>query len=108
MYQPAISWRDGKPIMTRSTAYNNWCKYFPIDNLDGYDHIDFDKRVGLWLRLDLQERFDVDDCIKSFQDMLCSYYDADDNNVEIMEATINEYVTTYQDGKIYFILKNLD
>jgi len=46
--------------------------------------------------------------IKSFQDQLARFYGANDNNVQIREATINKVVKSYSEGKIYYIIKNVE
>ena len=58
----------------KTQAYLNWCKIFKslINQVkDQIPNIDDSKRIGLWLRFDHFEKFDVSNFIKAVQD---SYY----------------------------------
>ena len=98
----------GKLRTVTSDEYRNWQNSFPNYIIANEDHIDWDRKIYLWLRFDALERFDADNMIKSFQDQLARQYNANDNNVQIREATINKVVKSYGEGKIYYIIRNVD
>jgi len=98
----------GKLRTVTSDEYRNWQNSFPNYAIANEDHIDWDRKIYLWLRFDALERFDADNMIKSFQDQLARQYNANDNNVQIREATINKVVKSYGEGRIYYIIRNVD
>jgi len=97
----------GKLRTVTSDEYRNWQNSFPNYAISNEDHIDWNKKIYLWLRFDALERFDADNMIKSFQDQLARFYGANDGNVQIREATINKVVKSYGEGRIYYIIKNV-
>jgi len=99
---------NGKLKTVTSDEYRNWQNSFPNYAISNENHIDWNSKIYLWLRFDALERFDADNMIKSFQDQLARQYNANDNNVQIREATINKVVKSYGEGKIYYIIRNVD
>jgi len=45
---------------------------------------------------------------KSAIDQIARQYNANDGNVQIREATINKIVKSYGEGRIYYIIRNVD
>jgi len=98
----------GKLRTVTSDEYRNWQNRFPNEAISHEEHIDWSKKIYLWLRFDAVERTDTDNLIKTFQDQISKYYGASDGNVQIREATVNKIVSSFKDGKIYYIIKNID
>ena len=98
----------GKLRTVTSDEYRNWQNRFPNEAISHEEHIDWSKKIYLWLRFDAVERTDTDNLIKTFQDQISKFYGASDGNVQIREATVNKVVDYFKDGKIYYIIKNVD
>lgn len=108
MYEPVISKITGEAIDIKTVAYKAWIRTFPNFELKGYEHVDFNKPVGIWIRFDCLSKFDCDGLIKSFIDQVARHYNnGEDENVHVMEATVNSYVESYAEGKIYFKIYNI-
>lgn len=104
--QAVTDYNTGKPRVVNSNGYKNWIERFPNHQFKDYDEIDFNKKVYIWLKWDCLERFDAgDNFIKTFKDQLCRYHNVDDRNIMIMRSDVNKYVDSYDEGKIYYILK---
>ena len=94
----------------KTQAYLNWCKIFKglINQVKKQiPDIDDNKKIGLWLRFDHFEKFDVSNFIKAVQDRICQELGLEDNKVQIMECKTNKYITDVRDSRIYFYIKNL-
>jgi len=98
----------GKLRTVTSDEYRNWQNRFPNEAISHEEHIDWSKKIYLWLRFDAVERTDTDNLIKTFQDQISKFYGVSDGNVQIREATVNKIVSSFKDGKIYYIIKNVD
>lgn len=86
-------------------SYKKWKQNFPKDQFPAELNIDFDKPVFIWMYFDHQERYDVANFHKTFIDMLCSHYNVDDRNVNIMRCCTSNYVKDCRDGKIHFAIR---
>ena len=94
----------------KTPAYLNWCKIFKglINQVkDQIPNIDDSKKIGLWLRFDHFEKFDVSNFIKAVQDRITQELGIEDNKVQIMECKTNNYITDVRDSRIYFYIKNI-
>ena len=89
-----------------SKAYNIWRSKFPKNQFPKEIDVDFTKPVSIWMYFDHLEKFDVTNMQKSFIDMLCHNYGVDDSNVNIMRCCTLNHVNTYEEGKIYYCIKN--
>lgn len=103
--------RNRKPVMTKSKDYINWldsfldeCSERQVSTLG----VDFSKPVGIWLYYSHLEKFDVTNFIKATIDALCLYFGEDDRNIEIMTCRTFKNVDTYEKGKTYFYIANID
>lgn len=90
----------------KSDAYKTWIRKFPMEQLDGWDNIDWDKKVKLYLVFNCLDKFDTDNLIKSFQDRLVEFYGVDDNKI-VLGSVDKNVVNSYEEGKIYFYLENV-
>lgn len=99
---------NGKMKTVTSDEYRRWQNNFPNETVSNEDHIDWDSKIYIWLRFDALEKMDCDNMCKSIIDQIARNYDADDRNVQIREATINNIVDSYSEGRIYYIIKNVD
>lgn len=95
----------GEVKMRRSAKYNNWCNAFPIEQLPKVDHIDFTKRVDIWLEFDHLNKFDCHNLHKSLIDTACKYWGVNDNNVQLMRCVTRKYVKDVKDARIYICIK---
>lgn len=68
--------------------------------------LDYNKKTYLWLKYDCLPKFDAgDNFIKAFKDELARAYNVDDKNIMLMRSDVNEFVNSYSDGKIYYIIR---
>lgn len=107
MYEPIT-----KTKWVKTKAFKYWCDHFPYFLMPSEEelNIDFSKPVKLYLAYDHKANADVQNYHKSAIDMIFKYYGQNDNvinEVEIINKT-NKHVNDYAEGKIYFLLKNVD
>jgi prophage antirepressor-like protein len=107
MYEPLT-----KTKWVKTKAFKYWCDHFPYFLMPSEEEltIDFSKPVKLYLAYDHKANADVQNYHKSAIDMIFKYYGQNDNvinEVEIVNKT-NKHVNDYAEGKIYFLLKNVD
>ena len=93
----------------RTDAYNRWINKFPNYILkNNFGNIDLNKPTKLWLKFDCLQKFDVDGMIKSIQDQIVRALGfTDDNNIELGSIERNKIVNSYNEGKIYILMKNV-
>ena len=99
---------NGKMKTVTSDEYRRWQNNFPNEIISHEEHIDWDSKIYIWLRFDAIESMDCDNMCKSIIDQIARKYGTDDRNVQIREATINKVVNSYSDGRVYYIIKNVE
>jgi len=99
---------NGKMKTVTSDEYKRWQNNFPNHVVSNEGHIDWDKKIYIWLRFDAIESMDCDNMCKSIIDQIARQYNANDGNVQIREATINKVVKSYGEGRIYYIIRNVE
>lgn len=104
-YTPNID-RFGNLKLKRTASYNQWLNKFKteMDKLGSLD-INFDNEVDVYLYFDHMERFDCHNFQKSIFDALSKHFDVDDSCFHLKLCDTNEYVDSYEDGKIYFCIR---
>ena len=103
-----LKWSYEAKKLVTSYPYSQWKKNFPVSELVDLSHIDWDKKVYIWLMYDCMDKFDSSNLSKAVIDRVCSYLGVDDGNVELMSGKVNKYVSGYKDSKIYYIIKNAE
>lgn len=102
--------KDGTVV--KSDAYNYWIDNFPKKDLEPIDsfneRVDKTKPMKLFLAFEKKKEHDLDNLIKSFQDMLATVYGFDDRLVEAYIIKKMDDVDTYEEGKIYYWIVNDD
>ncbi|OOO66758.1 hypothetical protein BS638_06425 [Clostridium tepidum] len=100
-------WTTGEPKIVNREAYKKWQRDFPRHELDKEGlELDYNKKTYLWLKYDCLPKFDAgDNFIKAFKDELARAYNVDDKNIMLMRSDVNEFVNSYSDGKIYYIIR---
>lgn len=107
LFETKIDLFTDKLITTKTVAYRRWLNDFPLEELKGFENVDWSKEVNLYLKFVAKEGYDADNLIKSFVDTLSKYYNkGEDNTVQIKEAVIIDRCKNYNDGKIYFYMCN--
>lgn len=107
LFETKIDLFTDRLITTKTVAYRRWLNDFPLEELKGFEDIDWTKEVNLYLKFIAKEGYDADNLIKSFVDTLSKYYNkGEDNTVQIKEAVIIDRCKNYNDGKIYFYMCN--
>ena len=107
LFETKIDLFTDRLITTKTVAYRRWLNDFPLEELKGFEDIDWSKEVNLYLKFVAKEGYDADNLIKSFVDTLSKYYNkGEDNTVQIKEAVIIDRCKNYNDGKIYFYMCN--
>ena len=107
LFETKIDLFTDKLITTKTVAYRRWLNDFPIEQIEGFENVDWSKEVNLYLKFVAKEGYDADNLIKSFVDTLSKYYNkGEDNTVQIKEAVIIDRCKNYNDGKIYFYMCN--
>ena len=99
---------NGKMKTVTSDEYRRWQNNFPNEVISHEEHIDWNSKIYIWLRFDAIESMDCDNMCKSIIDQIARFYNANDNNVQIREATINKVVKSYGEGQIYYIIRNVE
>lgn len=107
MFEPYVY--DGKLNTRKTEGYKNWINNFPNDLIiDSFSNVDLNKPTKLWLKFDALDKFDRDNLVKSIQDQIVRALGfKDDNNIDLGSVEINKRVSSYKDGKIYLLLKNI-
>ncbi|MDN4093557.1 BRO family protein [Brevibacillus agri] len=115
-YHPFSENRQYKPLTenkwVKTPEYKQWCDYFPYYLMPSEEElgIDWNKPIKMYLAYDHIKKFDVSNFHKSAIDMIFKFYGQDDNiinEIQFVNKT-NRYVNTYRDGKIYFLLVNVE
>ena len=107
LFETKIDLFTDRLITTKTVAYRRWLNDFPLEELKGFEDIDWSKEVNLYLKFVAKEGYDADNLIKSFVDTLSKYYNkGEDNTVQIKEAVIIDRCKDYNEGKIYFYMCN--
>ncbi|MFR5265334.1 ORF6N domain-containing protein [Clostridium sp.] len=107
LFETKIDLFTDRLITTKTVAYRKWLDKFPIEQIKGFENVDWSKEVNLYLKFVAKEGYDADNLIKSFVDTLSKYYNkGEDNTVQIKEAVIIDRCKDYNEGKIYFYMCN--
>lgn len=107
LFETKIDLFTDKLITTKTVAYRRWLNDFPLEQIEGFENVDWSKEVNLYLKFVAKEGYDADNLIKSFVDTLSKYYNkGEDNTVQIKEAVIIDRCKDYNEGKIYFYMCN--
>ncbi|NKF05290.1 hypothetical protein J1C67_14485 [Clostridium gasigenes] len=88
-----------------SNEYRSWKDNFPVEDIPDLSHIDFTKKVNIWMYFDHKEKMDVPNFSKSLIDAICSHIGVNDNKVQLQQCVSNEYINRFSDGKTYFVMK---
>jgi len=99
---------NGKLKTITSDEYRRWQNNFPNEIISHEEHINWNEKIYIWLRFDAIESMDCDNMCKSAIDQIARQYNANDGNVQIREATINKVVKSYGEGRIFYIIKNVE
>lgn len=91
----------------RTDAYNKWWDSFPIQILDKFKDVDFNKPICAIYYYDHLERFDTHNFNKALTDRIASYFAIDDHCIRSMYCKTNKLVNKYEDGKIYIYICNI-
>lgn len=107
LFETKIDPFTDKLITTKTAMYRKWLDKFPIEQIKGFETVDWSKEVNLYLKFVAKNKYDADNLIKSFVDTLSKFYNkGEDNTVQIKEAVIIDRCKSYNDGKIYFYMCN--
>ncbi len=107
LFETKIDLSTDRLITTKTAMYRKWLDKFPIEQIEGFENVDWSKEVNLYLKFIAKDGYDADNLIKSFVDTLSKYYNkGEDNTVQIKEAVIIDRCKNYNDGKIYFYMCN--
>ena len=92
----------------KTDDYKKWIEEFPIDDVVNDADTDTDKPIELYLKFVCKSKFDTDNLIKSAQDMIITNaLGIDDNQVKSVHAEIIGNCNSYDDGKIYYYIRNV-
>lgn len=100
--------KDGK--LAKTTAYERWIYAFKkeIAAIELEDlKIDVEKPMELFAFYDCMEKFDTHNFTKSFIDQLSNVYGFNDKLICQEHCARNKCVDSYEDGKIYFHIRNI-
>ena len=103
-------WSD-ENIIVKTNTYKNWINSFPSYQLKDKDelNVDWSKPIIVFLKFDCIESIDVQNLTKSAIDQIITkFYKEDDNIVEKVIVERNNIVGSYNDGKIYVCIRNID
>lgn len=94
----------------KTEEFKSWCDNFPFESMPTEKelNIDWDQPLKLYLAYDHVKGNDVQNFLKSAIDMIFGHYEQ--NDMKINELDINNkrnrYVSSKDDGRIYFLLRN--
>ena len=74
LFETKIDLFTDKLITTKTVAYRRWLNDFPLEQIEGFENVDWSKEVNLYLKFVAKEGYDADNLIKSFVDTLSKYY----------------------------------
>ena len=107
LFETKIDLSTDRLITTKTAMYRKWLDKFPIEQIEGFENVDWSKEVNLYLKFIAKDGYDADNLIKSFVDTLSKFYNkGEDNTVQIKEAVIIDRCKEYSEGKIYFYMCN--
>ena len=105
-----FTWENGK--CRKTNAYRKWIDGFDYKGLvsvaDMWDKVDFTKPITIRLQFILKKEFDVDNGIKSIIDLLQDRYSFNDNIVANVLTAKRGFCDTYEEGKIYIHIENVE
>jgi prophage antirepressor-like protein/Holliday junction resolvase RusA-like endonuclease len=100
--------KNGRKV--NSYAYKVWLDrlrlsdFLPADIED----VDFTGKLKLYLGFVSIPSMDLDNQVKAIQDALSNYYSFNDNQISKLNAVRLDTVDTYEEGKIYIKISNID
>ena len=107
LFETKIDSFTDRLITTKTAMYRKWLNDFPLEQIEGFENVDWTKEVNLYLKFIAKDGYDADNLIKSFVDTLSKFYNkGEDNTVQIKEAVIIDRCKEYSEGKIYFYMCN--
>ncbi len=111
MYHNIINEKTDDTITVKTKRYKNWIDTFPNYQLDDKENldVDWDKPIEVFLKFDCLGKFDVQNLSKSAIDQIITkVYEEDDNIVEKVMTGRNKIVDSYNEGKIYVFIRNVE
>lgn len=106
MFVPATDYITGQPRFIKSNKYMEWINQFPVQELDKFKTLDFNKPVYFYAKYTMKQGFDVSNFIKTLLDRVASYFGVDDRLFIVKSQDIEGYCDDYKDGKIKLYLRN--
>ena len=100
--------KNGRKV--NSYVYKAWMDnlrlsdFLPVDIED----VDFTGKLKLYLGFVSIPSMDLDNQVKAIQDALSNYYSFNDNQISKLNAVRLDTVDTYEEGKIYVKISNID
>jgi prophage antirepressor-like protein/Holliday junction resolvase RusA-like endonuclease len=100
--------KNGRKV--NSYVYKAWMDnlrlsdFLPADMED----VDFTGKLKLYLGFVSIPSMDLDNQVKAIQDALSNYYSFNDNQISKLNAVRLDTVDTYEEGKIYIKISNID
>ncbi|MBU3215856.1 hypothetical protein LL033_11910 [Clostridium estertheticum] len=92
----------------KSDAYKNWIRNFPTEETPSIEEweCDFTKPIEVFINYTAKKDFDIRNFDKSFIDVIFNNLGVDDNIVESVHSQRVGTVSTYQECKISFFIRN--
>ena len=101
----------GKNITVKSYVYKNWIKKFPSFQLKDKEelNVDWDRPITVFLKFDCMDKFDVQNFSKSAIDQVITRdFGEDDNIIDKVIVERNKSVESFDEGRIYVYIQNVD
>jgi len=111
MYETVENEMTGKNITVKSYAYKNWIKKFPSFQLKDKEelNIDWDRPITVFLKFDCMNKFDVQNFSKSAIDQIITRdFGEDDNIIDKVIVERNKTVDSFDEGRIYVYIQNVE
>jgi len=111
MYETVENEMTGKNITVKSYVYKNWIKKFPSFQLKDKEelNVDWDRPITVFLKFDCMDKFDVQNFSKSAIDQVITRdFGEDDNIIDKVIVERNKSVESFDEGRIYVYIQNVD
>ena len=111
MYETIENEMTGKNITVKSYVYKNWIKKFPSWQLRDKEelNVDWDRPITVFLKFDCMDKFDVQNFAKAAIDQIITRdFGEDDNIIDKVIVERNKSVESFDEGRIYVYIQNVE
>ena len=103
-------WNSQLKKEVSSSGYRKWKENLHLSDFlpKVYPNVDFTKDLKVTLLFSYKKEFDLDNLVKTIIDQLQEFYDFNDNLIKEIRSKCLENVDSYEDGRIYVRIENIE